>query len=200
MAETKKKRPRTTKAKKKNAPKTPAERDAILAFLTEEIVAPNNTTADIDFNNPKDLDDEINAIVKKKKIKRDRVGRPTAMTEPTLRKLKVAYLINCTDEEACGFAGIGTTTLYDFQKKHPEFTELKKKWRDTHVMAARLNVFRSVVKDANMGDSWLTLRTQRKDEYSEKHIVTDKNVVSIEELEKISQGDYEKLPEEKQTP
>ena len=196
MAE-KKKRPRTRKAKKKDAPKTPQERNAILAFLKEEIIAPNNTQVDIDFNNPKGLDEEINAVIKKKKIKRDRVGRPTKMTEPTLRKLKVAFLINCTDAEACGFAGIAPPTLYEFQKKHPEFTELKRKWRDTHVMAARLNVFRSVVKDQNMGDSWLTLKTQRKDEYSEKHIVTDENVVSIDDLEKISQGDYEALPEEK---
>jgi hypothetical protein len=189
--------PRTKKAQKSDAPKTPQERDAILTFITEELLSPNNTHVEIDFNNPQGLDSEVNEFIKKKKIKRDRVGRPTKMTPGTLKKLKIAYLIDCTDVEACGYAGISHQTLYNFQEKNPGFVELKRKWKDTYIMAARLNVMRSVVKDGNMDDSWKALRAKRRNEYAEKTIVQEERTVSTDELEKIPKGEYEQIEEKK---
>lgn len=193
MATKKRKGKRTRKAKKSDAPKTPAERDDLLAFITDELIAPNNIKVDIDFTDPKGNDEELNRIITKKKIKRDKVGRPLSMTIPTLRKLKMAYLIDCTDTEACGYAGIGTTALYDFQKKHPEFTELKAKWKETYIMAARMNVVKEVMKKKSIDDSWKVLRAKRKHEYAEKHIVDDKNVMTVEELEEIANGDIKEI-------
>jgi hypothetical protein len=39
-------------------------------------------------------------------------GRPTVMTEEVMRKLEEAFSLDCTDEEACAYAGIGERT-YD---------------------------------------------------------------------------------------
>lgn len=196
MAKTNSKKRRTRKADKSKAPKTPQERDELLAFLTEEILMPNNINVDIDLANPDALDKELNDVIQKKKIKRDEVGRPTVMTVPTLRKLKLAYLIDSTDAEACDFAGIGESTLYDFQKAHPQFSELKRKWKDTYIMAARLNVMRSVVQNKNVEDSKWLLKAKRNNEFAEKNITEHQNAVTADDLEKIANGDYEELTEE----
>ena len=53
------------------------------------------------------------------------IGRPTVMTEETLRKLEDAFLMGCTDAEACLFAGIGKRTLYDYQAENEDFSHQK---------------------------------------------------------------------------
>lgn len=185
------KKTRTTKANKNKAPSTPSERDEVLEFLRQEILTPNNIKVDIDFINPQAYDKELDQFITKHKIKRDSVGRPTVMTVPTLQKLKMAFTIGCTDEEACNFAGISPGTLYNFQKKHEVFLELKDKWRDTQVVGARLNIFRSIMENRNVDDSWRYAKAKRKDEFSEKSIVQPLTAVTPDELEKISQGDFE---------
>ena len=174
-------------------PKPPALRDEILAFISEEISQPNNVKCDIDFYHPDGLDDDIAQAVTKYKIKRDRVGRPTKMTIPVLQKLKLALTIGCTDAEACQFAGISVSTLHNFQKEYKEFLELKEKWKSTEVVAARLNVFQSVVQNKNMEDSWRSLRAKRKDEFAEKSISEHQNSVSTDELQQIAQGEVEEM-------
>ncbi len=193
MAKAKPKGKRTRKAKKADAPKTPAERDDLLVFISEQMIAPTSIKVDIDFMNPVANDDELNRIITEKKIKRDRVGRPLSMTVPTLRKLQMAFLVDCTNAEACSYAGIGTTAFYDFQKKYPEFAELKAKWKGTYIMAARMNIAKEVIKKKSIDDSWKVLRAKRRNEYAEKHIVENENVVTVEELEQISNGDIKEI-------
>lgn len=52
-------------------------------------------------------------------------GRPPAITEVTLAKLEAAFMYGCSDGEACLYAGIYPSTLYHYQKDHPEFKERK---------------------------------------------------------------------------
>ena len=47
------------------------------------------------------------------------------MTETVVGKLEEAFLMGCTDLEACLFAGINRNLLYDYQKKNPEFHDRK---------------------------------------------------------------------------
>ena len=74
-------------------------------------------------------------------------GRPSKMTDDTLQKLKHAFLMGCSDREACLFAGIVPTTLYNYQEANPEFVEQKETWKDNPVMKAR-NVLMDAL-DAN---------------------------------------------------
>lgn len=93
------------------------------------------------------------------------VGRPTVMTKETLEKLEYAFSLGCTDKSACLYADISPDTLYEYQKKNPEFTERKAALKEQQVLKAR-----SVVDNAlNTGDvataRWL-LERKCKDEFS----------------------------------
>lgn len=64
-------------------------------------------------------------------------GRPTKMTDNTVNKLEEAFLMGCTDEEACLFAGISKQTLYTYQDKNPEYVDRKETLKSNPVMKAR---------------------------------------------------------------
>ena len=53
-------------------------------------------------------------------------GRPLVVDDTILRELRIAFLMGYSDKEACVYAGIGESTLYDYQKSHPEFSEEKR--------------------------------------------------------------------------
>ena len=64
-------------------------------------------------------------------------GRPTKMTEMTVKKLEEAFLLGCTDIEACLYAGISKQTLYNYQEQVPEFIDRKEVLKANPVMKAR---------------------------------------------------------------
>lgn len=64
-------------------------------------------------------------------------GRPTVMTEDVIRKLEDAFLMGCTDTEACLYASIVPSTLYKYQESNPEFTERKETLKQNPFMQAR---------------------------------------------------------------
>ena len=68
-------------------------------------------------------------------------GRPTKMTPETVSKLEQAYLIGCTDTEACLFADISRETLNKYQHKCPEFVDRKERLKSNPVMKARQAMF-----------------------------------------------------------
>jgi len=74
-------------------------------------------------------------------------GRPTKITQDILNKLEQAFMLGCTDGEASLFAGISTTTLYNYQIKHPEFIVRKSDLRDNPVLLARQAVIDGLGKD-----------------------------------------------------
>jgi len=59
------------------------------------------------------------------------------MTAETVQKLETAFLMGCTDLEACLFADIARRTLYDYQDKNPEFAHRKEELKTNPVMKAR---------------------------------------------------------------
>ena len=65
------------------------------------------------------------------------VGQPTKMTDETLNLLREAFTWGCTDSEACCYADISTTTLYNYCNVNPEYLELKNKLKDMPTMKAR---------------------------------------------------------------
>jgi len=64
-------------------------------------------------------------------------GRPTVMTEEVLRKLEEAFLMGCTDVEACLYADIGQRTLYDYQEANPEYSQRKEVLKSNPIMLAK---------------------------------------------------------------
>jgi len=78
-----------------------------------------------------------------KKVKR-KVGRPTVMSKDTLRKLEEIFAIGGSDEEACFYANISHQSLYDYQKKYPEFIERKNSLKQRPILKARQAVVSSL--------------------------------------------------------
>jgi hypothetical protein len=66
-----------------------------------------------------------------------KTGRPTKMTKATLGKLRGAFLMGSTDEEACVFAQIHPSTLYDYQQQNPDFSEEKEVWKMKPILKSR---------------------------------------------------------------
>lgn len=69
------------------------------------------------------------------------LGKPTVMTTETLAKLRQAFLMGCCDREACLYAEIGLQTLYDYQKRNPEYSEQKRAFKTHPILKARKTVF-----------------------------------------------------------
>ena len=65
------------------------------------------------------------------------VGRPTVVTPIIVGKLEEAFAMGCSDEEACLFADINKSTLYDYIKRNPEFADRKENLKKNPVLKAR---------------------------------------------------------------
>lgn len=59
------------------------------------------------------------------------------MTPEVIRKLEDAFLIGCTDLEACFAAGIGKTAFYVYCQENPDFAERKEALKQNPVYEAR---------------------------------------------------------------
>lgn len=104
------------------------------------------------------------------------VGRPTIMTEIIIGKLESAFKIGANDREACAYANINPDTLYEYQKKHPEFTEQKAIWKQNPILKAKQTVFRNL-EEPNTAKWYLERKC--KDEFSvmQKHDISAETVV-----------------------
>ena len=92
-------------------------------------------------------------------------GRPTEMTPETIDKLEQAFSLGCGDKEACLFAGIGTSTLYSYQTKHPEFVERKELLKEKQVLKAR-SVITKAINDGDKDMAKWYLERKKKIEFS----------------------------------
>ena len=100
------------------------------------------------FNN--DLSPKIKKHPIKKKTKhslKNPEGRPTKIDSQILDRLNYAFSINCTDSEACLYAGIHPATLYRYQKNNPEFCERKSLLRTSMSILAKQSIIKGFEKD-----------------------------------------------------
>lgn len=112
-----------------------------------------------------------------KKTKR---GRPTKMTQGTLRKLEELFVRGLSDEEACLLADIGTTTLYDYCKENPEFSERKELLKQRVKIRAKLNISK-VIEDGDTDLSkWYLER--RDNDFKTKQAVTHGGEIAVNQV------------------
>ncbi len=100
-------------------------------------------------------------------------GRPSKMTADTLKKLEAAFSYGCPDDEACAYAGISTTTLYNYQKENPHFREIKQALRKMPTIKARTAVVKSFKEKPELAMRYLeaTLPDEFKTKSTVKHEV-----------------------------
>ena len=111
-------------------------------------------------------------------------GRPTVMTKDVLLKLEDAFRFCYTDEEACLYADIGTTSLYEYQKKYPEFTERKMALRLNPNLHAKKELVEGIKGSIDQARWWA--KNKMREEFGEKAIVELKG--QIETNDKTSVG------------
>lgn len=99
--------------------------------------------------------------------KKSNAGRPTVITKEALQKLKEAFLMDCTDDEACLNASIGTSTLYNYQKENPEFLEKKSVWKNNPFLVARTTLLEGIKKDPELALKYM--KNKKNKEFSEKN-------------------------------
>ena len=114
-------------------------------------------------------------------------GRPTVMTPEVLRKLEEAFAIGCSDVEACVYADIWSSTLYDYQKANPKFAERRDQLRERPVLKARQTVVKNL--DAPEHAKWY-LERKKKLEFGAKDEGLNLGSVTINILNYSSDGNH----------
>ena len=124
----------------------------------------------------------------KKKAKADikSVGRPTVMTTVTVNKLEQGFINGLSDVQACRYAGISRTTLFNYQEENPEFINRKEGLREDVKMHAKLNIAKKVMGtgkgDGDIDTSKYVLDRTDPD-FKPKNKLEIEGVLSQEEME-----------------
>ncbi len=126
-------------------------------------------------------------------------GRPCKIDDKILLKLETAFAMDCTDTEACLFADINPSTLYEYQKKYPQFTKRKEELKQTPVLKAKTKVVNDIKNDTSTAKWYLERRNkhfkpQQKVEYSGSlNILTEDEIdKELSELEAIESTESKK--------
>lgn len=124
---------------------------------------------------------------------RSNAGRPTIMTEVVLGKLEEAFAYGASDKEACFYAGINPDTLYEYQKKQPEYAERKEALKLRPILAARKKVVEAIEADVKNAQWYL----ERKAEFGMKQTIEIKNPAKqiLDKFGLIEEGDARETPE-----
>jgi hypothetical protein len=91
------------------------------------------------------------------------------MTSDTIKKLEDAFMIGCSDLEACLAADISQQTLYNYQAANPSFLERKQRLKENPIMVARQSVYTSMRDNGELALKYL--ERKKKDEFSLKREV-----------------------------
>lgn len=100
-------------------------------------------------------------------------GRPPIINEIVVKKLEDAFVLGCTDEEACLMANISRQTLYNYQEKHPEFVDRKAQLKETPNIIARKSVIKTMEENGDLALKYLSKK--KKDEFADRTELTGKD-------------------------
>jgi hypothetical protein len=130
-------------------------------------------------------------------IKRDGRGRPSVMTKQVLQKLREAFSIGAPDREACIYANVSESTLYNYCKKNNDFLEEKEELKEVPILQARSNIALAL-KSKSVGDSWQYLIRKRKAEFADMKVEAQIEApLTIDDLEALDRGDVNVIKENK---
>lgn len=95
--------------------------------------------------------------------KESNAGRPSVMTSEVINKLEQAFMMGCSDKEACLYANISPATLYNYQQEVPEFLERKELLKESCILLARQEVIKGLKN--NPDHALRFLERKKKDEF-----------------------------------
>lgn len=110
-------------------------------------------------------------------------GRPTKFTPETVKKLEEAFLMGCSDLEACLVADISKTSLYNYQNANPEFVERKEKLKETPILNARQCVINEVKSNPDMALKYLERKRKKEFSLRQEQVI---GIGDMDEFEKMT--------------
>ena len=113
------------------------------------------------------------------------VWRPSKKTPEILQKLEEAYRVNCTDEEACGHAGIAESTLNNWKNEDEGFLEQIRQWRKSYFYEIKNASFERAKNIKNRDSTDILFKIDKT--YSDKQDIDVKWEVSLVWLAKAMQ-------------
>lgn len=116
-------------------------------------------------------------------------GRKSTMTDEKLQKLRQAFSIGCSDREACVYADVALSTLYNYQNANPEFIEEKAGLKEKPVLLARQVVVKSLEKEDVKTAQWLLERKKRK-EFATR---TESEIRQVEAFDNLTDDELKKI-------
>jgi len=117
------------------------------------------------------------------------VGRPISIDEMTLKILEDAFSNGATDVEACFLANISGQTLYNYQKKHPDFIERKQALKDMIKYQAKRNVVDRIKSGDIQQSNWWLDRKGKDEGFNVRQEVTGADGKDLT-IQVIKYGDY----------
>jgi hypothetical protein len=104
---------------------------------------------------------------KKPKRELSPIGRPTVFTPEVVLKLEEAFKMDCTDGEACAYAGIGQATYYAERARNEAFRDRMDRCKEFPFMLAKKTVLTALATDDGaLAIKWL--KNRQRDRYHEK--------------------------------
>lgn len=95
------------------------------------------------------------------------MGRPTVFTQEVLQKLEEAFKMDCTNKEACAYAGISESVYYHECQQNPDFLERMERAQQVPFMLAKKVLLTAMSKeDGNLAMKFL--KNRQSDRYQEK--------------------------------
>ena len=113
------------------------------------------------------------------------VGRKSKKTPEVLKKLEEAFMVNCSEEEACAHAWITETTLNNWKNEDPKFIERIKACKKSYFYAIKNASFQRAQNIKNRDSTDILFKIDKS--YSDKQDIDVKWEVSLVWIAKAMQ-------------
>lgn len=120
--------------------------------------------------------------------RKNNAGRPPAVTEQVLKKLRHAFMCGLSNEHACFYAGISEPTFYEYCHLNPEFSKWKDMAKNSPVINAKMRIAEAV-RNGKMNECKWLLERKAKEEYSLRSELTGADGGAITIVDDIPKED-----------
>ncbi len=93
------------------------------------------------------------------------IGRPTKLTEDTVKKLESVFKLDAPVKTACAYAGISRETYYTWLKENDGFSDRMAKAQEYARIAAGNVVMNAIVQDRDVSTARWWLEKRYPDEF-----------------------------------
>ena len=111
--------------------------------------------------------------------------RPTKRTPEVIEKLQEAFLYNCTEQEACAYAGIDQSTFIDWKKADEEFAKWVEWAKSQYAYAIKKTSYARATNVRTKDSTEILFRIDKR--YKEQDDSNKNTTVTILDIARIMQ-------------